>query len=89
MPELDGMEAMPRIGAEATDVKFIVPTTSDTDEYICDAIEAEAKGYPLKDASRDDLFHMVRAVHWGKSLIQPAVALASMSALIRLAAVAK
>ncbi len=74
---------MPRIGAEATDVKFIVPTTSDTDEYICDAIEAEAKGYPLKDASRDDLFHMVRAVHWGKSLIQP------VSALIRLAAVAK
>ena len=43
MPELDGVEAMPRIGAEATGVKFIVPTTADTDEYICGAIEAEAR----------------------------------------------
>ena len=74
MPELDGVEAMRRIGAEMTDVKFIVLTTFDTDEYIFDAIEAGAKGYLLKDASREELFHAVRAVHRGESLIQPAVA---------------
>ena len=74
MPELDGVEAMRRIGAEATDVKFIVLTTFDTDEYIFDAIEAGAKGYLLKDASREDLFRAVRAVHGGESLIQPGVA---------------
>ena len=74
MPELDGVEAMRRIGAEMTDVKFIVLTTFDTDEYIFDAIEAGAKGYLLKDASREDLFHAVRAIHRGESLIQPAVA---------------
>ncbi len=74
MPELDGVEAMRRIRAEDSVVKFIVLTTFDTDEYIFDAIEAGAKGYLLKDASREDLFEAVRAVHRGESLIQPGVA---------------
>ena len=74
MPELDGVEAMRRIRAEDAVVKFIVLTTFDTDEYIFDAIEAGAKGYLLKDASREDLFEAVRAVHRGESLIQPGVA---------------
>ena len=74
MPELDGVEAMRLIGAENPEVKFIVLTTFDTDNYIFDAIEAGAKGYLLKDASREDLFQAVRAVHRGESLIQPSVA---------------
>ncbi len=74
MPELDGVEAMRRIGAEAPATRFIVLTTYDSDEYIFDAIEAGAKGYLLKDASREDLFQAVRAVHRGESLIQPGVA---------------
>ncbi len=74
MPELDGVEAMRRIRVEDPEVKFIVLTTFDTDEYIFDAIEAGAKGYLLKDASREDLFEAVRAVHRGESLIQPGVA---------------
>ena len=74
MPELDGVEAMRRIRAEDSNVKFIVLTTYDSDEYIFDAIEAGAKGYLLKDASREELFKAVRAVHSGESLIQPGVA---------------
>jgi len=74
MPELDGVEAMRRIHAESTDVNFIVLTTYDSDEYIFDAIEAGAKGYLLKDASREELFEAVRAVHRGESLIQPGIA---------------
>ena len=73
MPELDGVEAMRRIREKDAGVKFIVLTTYDTDEYIFDAIEAGAKGYLLKDASREDLFKAVRSVHQGESLIQPAV----------------
>ena len=74
MPQLDGVEAMRRIRAEDSEVKFIVLTTFDTDEYIFDAIEAGAKGYLLKDASRDEMFQAVRAVHRGESLIEPGVA---------------
>ena len=74
MPEMDGVEAMRRIKAEDEDAKFIVLTTFDSDEYIFDAIEAGAKGYLLKDASREDLFQAVRAVHRGESIMQPGVA---------------
>ena len=78
MPEMDGVEAMRGIRADdtgdfANEVKFMVLTTYDTDEYIFDAIEAGAKGYLLKDASREDLFRAVRTVNRGESLIQPGV----------------
>ena len=74
MPELDGVEAMRSIRSEDSSVKFLVLTTFDTDEYIFDAIEAGAKGYLLKDASREELFQAVRAVDQGESLIEPGVA---------------
>jgi len=73
MPEMDGVEAMRRIRAEQEDAKFLVLTTYDSDEYIFDAIEAGAKGYLLKDASREDLFRAVRTVYQGESLIEPGV----------------
>ncbi|MCI0794861.1 MAG: response regulator transcription factor, partial [Chloroflexi bacterium] len=74
MPELNGVEAMRQIRAENSEAKFLVLTTYDTDEYIFDAIEAGAKGYLLKDASREDLFQAISAVHRGESLVQPRVA---------------
>ena len=74
MPELDGVEAMRQIRSVDAGVKFIVLTTFDTDEYIFDAIEAGAKGYLMKDTSRDELFRAIRAVHQGESLIEPRVA---------------
>ena len=74
MPELDGVEAMRRIREENIEVSFLVLTTYDTDEYIFDALEAGAKGYLLKDTSREELFQAVRTVYRGESLIQPGVA---------------
>ena len=73
MPEMDGVEAMRRIGSQDPNAKFIVLTTYDGDEYIFDAIEAGAKGYLLKDASREELFRAIRAVNRGDSLIEPGV----------------
>ena len=84
MPNLDGVEAMRRIRAEDDDAKFIVLTTYDSDEYIFDAIDAGAKGYLLKDASRDELFQAVRAVHRGESLIEPGVAAKVLDRLAQL-----
>ena len=73
MPELDGVGAMREIQASDPEARFIVLTTYDSEEAIFDAINAGAKGYLLKDASRDELFRAVRAVHQGESLIQPSV----------------
>ena len=73
MPEMDGVEAMRQIRAKQDSIQFLVLTTYDSDEYIFDAIEAGAKGYLLKDASREELFRAVRTVNRGESLIEPAV----------------
>ena len=83
MPEMDGVEAMRQLGEADPDVKFIVLTTYDTDEYIFDAIEAGAKGFLLKDASREELFRAIRAVSQGESLIEPGVAARVLDRLSR------
>ena len=84
MPELDGVEAMRRIREEDAEARFIALTTFDSDEYIFDAIDAGAKGYLLKDASRDELFRAVRTVHRGESLIEPGVAAKVLNRLAQL-----
>ena len=73
MPVMDGVEAMRRIGAQVPSAHVIVLTTYDNDEYIFRGIEAGARAYLLKDAPRDELFHAIREVHQGKSLIDPSV----------------
>ena len=84
MPEMDGVEAMRRIGTDEPDARFIVLATFDNDEYIFDAIEAGAKGYLLKGASREELFQAVRAVHRGEALIEPGVATKVLNRLTQL-----
>ena len=84
MPEMDGVETMRRIREADPEAKFIVLTTFDTDEYIFDAIQAGAKGYLLKDTSRDELFRAVRAVQRGESLMEPGVAAKVLDRLAQL-----
>ena len=74
MPELNGVEAMRELLERDPDAKCIVLTTFDTDEYIFDAIDAGAKGFLLKDTSRDELIRAILAVSRGESLINPSVA---------------
>ena len=74
MPVLDGASAMKQIRMKDKDVKFIVLTTYDTEEYVFQAIEAGAQAYLLKDALHDDLFRAIRDVFEDKSVIEPAIA---------------
>jgi DNA-binding NarL/FixJ family response regulator len=74
MPEVDGIEAMRQIKSENPEMKFIILTTYDNDEYIFKGIEAGARAYLLKDAPREELFKAIRAVNRGESLIEPAIA---------------
>ncbi|MBI3980324.1 MAG: response regulator transcription factor [Chloroflexi bacterium] len=74
MPRLNGVEAIRQIRAERPEVEMIVLTTYDSDEYIFQGIEAGARGYLLKGATRDDLFKAIRAAARGESLLEPVVA---------------
>lgn len=74
MPVLDGVQAIRRIKEQCPEIQVIVLTTYDSDEYIFRGIEAGAKGYLLKGATRDEVFSAVRAAKRGESLLQPVVA---------------
>ena len=75
MPELDGLEALRRIGADPAlaGVRVIVLTTFELDEYVFAALAAGASGFVLKDGDPADLLRAIRVVANGGSLLSPTV----------------
>ncbi|WNM29113.1 response regulator transcription factor [Streptomyces sp. Li-HN-5-11] len=73
MPELSGIEATRRITTATPDIKVLVLTTFDLDEYVYDALCAGASGFLLKDASADQLAEAVRVVAAGDALLAPGI----------------
>ncbi len=75
MPVLDGIEATRRIIADPSlpDVKVLVLTTFEVDEYVFEALRAGASGFLLKDVEPDDLRQAVRLVAGGQALLSPSV----------------
>ena len=75
MPVLDGIEATARItGDPATaDVRVVILTTFDIDEYVYSALRAGASGFLLKDVTPEDLVAAVRVVAAGEALLAPSV----------------
>ncbi len=74
MPGMNGVEATRRISASLPQVKVLVLTTFEDDEWIFDAIRAGACGYLLKDTPRDKLVEAIRGTIQGKSYVDPTVA---------------
>lgn len=73
MPELDGVEATKMLAAESEDIKVLILTTFDIDEYVLEALRAGASGFLLKDISADELVHAIRVVAAGDTLLAPSV----------------
>lgn len=74
MPEVSGVEATGMIKRDFPDIKVIVLTTFNDDEYIYDALKNGASGYLLKDASPAEIADALRTVYNGGALIQSEVA---------------
>ena len=74
MPEVNGVEATEMIKKEFPNIKIIVLTTFNDDEYIYDALKNGASGYLLKDTSPVEILKAVRTVYNGGALIQSEVA---------------
>ncbi|MFI7125682.1 response regulator [Nonomuraea sp. NPDC050153] len=75
MPELDGLEATRRITGDPRleDVKVIILTTFDLDDYVYAALRAGASGFLVKDTEPAELIHAVRVVARGDALIAPSI----------------
>jgi DNA-binding NarL/FixJ family response regulator len=74
MPELSGIEVLKQIRPLQPQIKFLVLTTYDTDEYIVPALSAGAQGYLLKDASPDELLRAIHLLREGGAPLEPSIA---------------
>jgi DNA-binding NarL/FixJ family response regulator len=74
MPMVNGIEATREIRRKFPNIKILVLTTYDDDEWVFDAIRAGASGYLLKDTSRQKIIEAIRGTMDGKSFLDPNVA---------------
>ena len=73
MPGMNGIEATRQIRTHYPEVKVLVLTTYDDDEWVFDAIRAGAAGYLLKDTPRAEVIKAVRGTVAGQSFVDPQV----------------
>ncbi|WP_432930570.1 response regulator transcription factor [Microbispora sp. CA-135349] len=75
MPGTDGLTATRRIGDDLglTDVKIIMLTTFELDEYVFEALRGGASGFLVKDTEPAELIQAVRVVASGDALLSPGV----------------
>ncbi|TCO47004.1 DNA-binding NarL/FixJ family response regulator [Kribbella antiqua] len=74
MPEMDGIETTSAICADPryADVRVLVLTTFETDEYVVAALQAGASGFLGKGAEPEAVADAVRVIARGESLLSPA-----------------
>lgn len=67
----NGIEIARELRRTAPDVRVIILTTYDNDEYLFGALQVGAHAYLLKDVALDNLPAAIRAVHQGERLLSP------------------
>ncbi|GAA1613581.1 response regulator [Actinoplanes couchii] len=75
MPGTDGIEATRQIcsAPDTADVKVLILTTFDLDEYVYSALRAGASGFLVKDTTAAELLTGIRLVAAGEALLAPRV----------------
>ena len=74
MPRLDGVSCTKIIKEGYPDIKIIILTTFDDDEYVFNALKYGASGYLLKGISMDSLVEAINTVYQGQAMINPDIA---------------
>ena len=73
MPDLDGIAATRELSRAAPDVKVLILTTFEEDDYIFGALHAGASGFLLKRTRPEELIAAVHTIAAGDSLLSPSV----------------
>jgi DNA-binding NarL/FixJ family response regulator len=74
MPDLDGIGATRELSQAAPEVKVLILTTFEQDDYIFGALRAGASGFLLKRTRPEELIAAVHTIAAGDSLLSPPVA---------------
>jgi len=73
MPDLNGIEATRALAVEAPEVRVLILTTFELDDYVFGALRAGASGFLLKRTRPEELIGAVHTVAGGDSLLSPSV----------------
>jgi DNA-binding NarL/FixJ family response regulator len=83
MPGMDGIEATRQITGATQDVRVLILTTFDLDEYVYAALRAGASGFLLKDTMPADLLSAIRVIAAGEALLAPSVTRRMLGEFVR------
>ncbi|MFZ0302136.1 MAG: response regulator transcription factor [Terracidiphilus sp.] len=83
MPEMEGVEAISELRRVAADIRILVLTNYDEDDYIFRALKAGAMGYILKNSPQEEIIRAVEMVHQNQSCIPPNIAKRLTEAIAR------
>ena len=84
MPNLRGIEAIPEIHRVRQDIKVLILTMHNEEEYLYQAISAGADGYLLKEDAEKELFSAIENIRKGRVYISPSLADQSMQNWVRM-----
>ncbi|MEP6909818.1 MAG: response regulator transcription factor [Actinomycetota bacterium] len=74
MPEVDGLQALPRLREVAPECEVVVLTASGTEENLLAAIRAGAAGYLLKTEAPERIVEFLNGVAEGEAALSGAIA---------------
>lgn len=83
MPDGDGLQTIKSLVARDPAAKVLVLTTYDNEEDIFHALESGARGYLLKDTTKEEIIAAVRQIHQGERYLPQAVAARLADRLVR------
>jgi two-component system response regulator NreC len=72
MPDMNGIEATRQIKRSLPDIKVLILTMHEHDEYVFQALRAGASGYILKEAADTELITALHVVQTGQFYLSPA-----------------
>ena len=84
MPGMDGIEATGLVTSANAEVKVLILTTFDLDEYVYAGLNAGASGFLLKDAPSAELLGAIRIVAAGESVLAPTTTTRLINRLVSL-----
>lgn len=73
MPVLNGLDTIKKLNEQKVNIPIIILTTYNEDEWMIKGLELGAKGYLLKDTSRENLFRSIETAVRGETLLQPEI----------------
>jgi two-component system NarL family response regulator len=83
MPDGDGLQSIKALVGRDPATKVLVLTTYDNEEDIFHALESGARGYLLKDTTKEEIIAAVKQIHQGGRYLPQAVAARLADRLVR------